>query len=186
MSAPMNEFHAMAKGHNVFFYYRGYVSQTMVEACAEALKLRLESANINYPTQRRLLSSFIEMGQNVVHYSADSLTAVDASENEVRFGVLTICREGEDGQFTLTCTNPVSQRIKDKLQGKLEVLATLSVDEIKSLYRKALRAEGEEDSKGGGIGLLTLARDSSNPIEFSFVESPDNPEHQMFTLSVTV
>jgi hypothetical protein len=129
MSAPINDFHAMAKGHNVFFYYRGYVSQTMVEACAEALKLRLESANINYPTQRRLLSSFIEMGQNVVHYSADSLTAVDASENEVRFGVLTICREGEDGQFTLTCTNPVSQRIKDKLQGKLEVLATLSVDE---------------------------------------------------------
>lgn len=186
MNSPVAEFHDIAKGHNVFFYYRGYVSQTMVEACAEALKLRLESANINYPTQRRLLSSFIEMGQNVVHYSADALTASDATDHEVRFGILTICREGPDGQFSLTCTNPVNQRVKEKLQGKLEVLATLSIDEIKSLYRKALRAEGEEDSKGGGIGLLTLARDSSNPIEFSFVTSPDNPDHQMFTLTVTV
>jgi hypothetical protein len=107
-------------------------------------------------------------------------------DNEVRFGILTICRDGPDGQFSLTCTNPVSHKIKEKLQGKLEVLVTLSIDEIKSLYRKALRSEGEEDSKGGGIGLLTLARDSSNPIEFAFTDSPDNPDHQMFTLSVTV
>ena len=67
-------FTELAARHDVFFYYCGYFSQAIVEASADAIRSRLVAGHANYPTQRRLIGTFIEMGQNIVHYSADVLS----------------------------------------------------------------------------------------------------------------
>ena len=64
----------LAHQHQVIFYYVGYFSQNIVAAMAEAVKLQLEVAGVAGPTRRKLFSAFIEMAQNIIHYSADALT----------------------------------------------------------------------------------------------------------------
>ncbi|MGC6638152.1 DUF6272 family protein, partial [Escherichia coli] len=56
---------------DLVFYYVGYFSQTIIAAMAEAVKLRAEHTGALAQTRRKLFSSFIEMAQNIVHYSAD-------------------------------------------------------------------------------------------------------------------
>jgi Family of unknown function (DUF6272) len=171
--------------NNAFFYYSGYFSQSLIEAAADAIRMRLEASGQSNKIQRRIISAFIEMGQNIVHYSAESLTNPDADTDEVRFGKIRIM-DGA-GEFTLMCANPVPDSAAKRLNEKLEVLSSMSMDEIRENYRAALRASsGEEGSKGGGLGFLTLARESKDPLKFSFDEIADKPRFKMFNLIMTV
>lgn len=162
-------FFSLAREHQVIFYYVGYFSQHIVAAMADAVKLQLEVSGVAGPTRRKLFSSFVEMAQNIIHYSADALTSPSQreGEGEVRHGAVCIRREN-DGGFLLLCANRVEPRVAEDLRGKLEALRCMTLDEIKQAYRKTLREESPQGSKGAGIGLLTVARDAREPLEFDF------------------
>jgi hypothetical protein len=181
-AAELPDFLELAAKHDVFFYYCGYFSQKIVEASADAIRSRLLADQANYAVQRKLISTFIEMGQNIVHYSADVLTDPEGEVDEVRFG--TLCIRQIEGGFHLSCSNPVTTQAAARLEPKLERLSQMSLAEIKASYRAALKADdGEDDSKGGGLGLLTLARDSRAPLEFAFTPSDARPDLVIFSLT---
>lgn len=179
------EFAEIAAKHEVFFYYSGYLSQSIIEASADAIRLRLEKENCAYKVQRKVLGAFIEMAQNIVHYSAETLTDPNATTDEVRFGALSIAQT--DLGIRLTCANPVDVATAERLDSKLAILSNMSLEDIRQAYRQALRSDDREDnSKGGGIGLLTIARESNAPIEYAFVDSPNSADLKIFQLSVMV
>nr|WP_315430102.1 SiaB family protein kinase [uncultured Albidiferax sp.] len=178
-------FFNLARQHQVIFYYVGYFSQHIVAAMAEAVKLQLEVAGVAGPTRRKLFSSFVEMAQNIIHYSADSLTPQSQDDGELRHGSVCIRRE-DDGRFLLLCANPVELEIANELRGKLEALRSMTLDEIKLAYRQTLREETPEGSKGAGIGLLTVARDASEPLEFDFDAADGIGQTPIFYLKAAI
>jgi hypothetical protein len=62
----------------------------------------------------------------------------------------------------------------------------MSLDESKTAYKVSLRAETPAQSRGAGLGFLTMARDASEPLEFAFYPNVDNPETTMFCLKTTI
>ena len=180
MPSPMiaekyGSFFNLARQHQVIFYYVGYFSQHIVAAMADAVKLQLEVAGVAAPTRRKLFSSFVEMAQNIIHYSGDSLTPSSLNNGELRHGSVCIRRE-EDGSFLLLCANPIESLMAEALRVKLNALRSMTLEEIKQAYRQTLREETPEGSKGAGMGFLTVARDAREPLEFDFDgESGDSP-----------
>ncbi len=180
MPSPMiaekyGSFFNLARQHQVIFYYVGYFSQHIVAAMADAVKLQLEVAGVAAPTRRKLFSSFVEMAQTIIHYSADSLTPSSLNNGELRHGSVCIRRE-EDGSFLLLCANPIESLMAEALRVKLNALRSMTLEEIKQAYRQTLREETPEGSKGAGMGFLTVARDAREPLEFDFDgESGDSP-----------
>ena len=159
------QFFDLARQHRVIFYYVGYFSQNIVAAMAEAVKLQLEVSGVAGPTRRKLFSTFVEMSQNVIHYSADTLTP-SLSEHELRHGC--VCITELDGQYLLLCANPIKSHRAEDLRETLEPLRRMTLEEIKQAYKQGLRAESPEESKGAGLGFLTMARDAREPLEFDF------------------
>ena len=51
---------------------------------------------------------------------------------------------------------------------------------------KALRADTPADSKGAGLGFLTMARDASEPLEFAFHPRADEPGTTLFCLKTII
>jgi hypothetical protein len=178
-----NEFDGVAAEHGVFFYYCGYFSQPIINASADAIQLRLQGVGVADKSKRRVLSAFIEMAQNIVHYSADALTDAGACDDEVRFGTIRIA-QGADG-VVLTCSNPVDRLTYERLDPKLRIISQMNLDAVRAAYREALRADGEAESKGGGLGLLTLARESVCPIQYNFTPAPDS-DLMVFELRIIV
>jgi hypothetical protein len=97
----------------------------------------------------------------------------------------SVCISTRDDRFFLHCANPVQAEIADRLREKLEHLRTLTIDEIKREYKETLRAETPEESKGAGLGLLTMARDASEPLEFEFTPA-GRDGNIMFCLKATI
>ena len=178
------EFCEIARQKNVIFYYVGYFSQNIITAMSEAVRLRLEQSGTAGPTRRKLFSSFVEMAQNIIHYSADSLTPPEQDQNELRHGSVCIGVD-EAGRYFLLCANPIAVDVAEPLRERLETLRTMTLEEIKASYRESLRSETPEDSKGAGMGFLTMARDASGPLEFDF-ESTGDPSTAMFFLKTTI
>lgn len=178
-------FFDIAQRHNVIFYYVGYFSQTIIASMTEAVKLQLEVAGVPGPIRRRLFSSFVEMAQNIVHYSADTLTPPSQNEREMRHGSVCIKKESE-GRFLLLCANAIDGHVIDELRPKLDALHRMTVEEIKQAYKAILRAEVPEGSKGAGMGFLTVARDASEPLEFEFQQPDAKNKTAVFYLKATI
>lgn len=178
-------FFHLARQHQVIFYYVGYFSQHIVAAMADAVKLQLEVAGVAAPTRRKLFSSFVEMAQNIIHYSADSLTPASRNDGELRHGSVCIRRE-EDGSFSLLCANPIERVAAEELRVKLSALRSMTLEEIKQAYRQTLREETPQGSKGAGMGFLTVARDAREPLEFDFDADSDADGAPVFYLKAAI
>ena len=178
-------FFHLARQHQVIFYYVGYFSQHIVAAMAEAVKLQLEVAGVPAPTRRKLFSSFVEMAQNIIHYSADALTPPSQNTGELRHGSVCIRREA-DGSFLLLCANPIAPPVAEELRVKLGALRNMTLDEIKQAYRQTLRQDTPEGSKGAGMGFLTVARDASQPLEFDFDTADASGDAPVFYLKAAI
>jgi len=84
-----------------------------------------------------------------------------------------------------TYSNLGEDMVRPETLAHLETLRTMTIDEIKREYKEMLRAETPEESKGAGLGLLTMARDASEPLEFEF--TPANAAgNVMFCLRATI
>lgn len=178
------EFCELARQKQVIFYYFGYFSQNIITAMAEAVKLRLEQSGTAGPTRRRLFSSFVEMAQNIIHYSSDALSPPQQLDKELRHGSVCIGVDAE-GRHFLLCANHIAIDQAETLRQRLETLRTMTLDEIKASYRESLRSDSPEDSKGAGMGFLTMARDASEPLEFEFQNTGDAAT-AMFFLKTTI
>ncbi|MBS1169844.1 MAG: hypothetical protein H6R01_762 [Burkholderiaceae bacterium] len=183
MYAQYREFCEIACKRHVIFYYVGYFSQSIISAMADAVRMGVEHIGAASQTRRRLFSSFVEMAQNIVHYSADALTPEDRNDREMRHGSVCIGIHGE--KYFLICANPIKTEMAEQLRETLEPLRTMTIDEIKAAYKKMLQSDAPEGSKGAGLGLLTMARDASEPLEFDFAPSRE-AGITMFYLKATI
>ncbi|MDR5837282.1 SiaB family protein kinase [Caballeronia sp. LZ034LL] len=177
-------FFDLAQRRNVLFYHKGYFSHNIVAAMGEVVKLQLEVAGVNGPTRRKLFSSFVELSQNIVHYSSNALARDGEQDGSIREGAVCISRDGD--RHVMLCVNPISSAEVESLRNKLEPLRHMSLEQIKQAYKESLRAETPEDSKGAGMGFLTMARDASAPLEFAFHPRADEPGTTLFCLMAII
>jgi hypothetical protein len=184
--AGVLSFRNFALRENVIFFFSGYLSQAVINTCAETIQARLDKVEASAKVRRKLLAAFIEIAQNVVHYSSESSTPPDQDEGEFRFG--TICITGSGGKFVIMGSNPILFSSEPHLRGRLESILAMNEEELRRAYRERLSAdESEEQSKGGGLGFLMLARDASAPIEFQFAQDPEwGDMFRMFYLRIAI
>lgn len=177
-------FFEISQRPDLLFYHKGYFSHSIVAAMSEVVKLQLEVAGLSPPTRRKIFSSFIELSQNIVHYSCDALAEDVGRNSAIREGAMSISVDGE--RHLMVCMNPIATVAVDDLREKLEPLRTMSIEEIKQAYKLSLRAETPVGSKGAGMGFLTMARDASAPLEFAFRPRDDDPQTTLFCLKTTI
>ena len=118
---------------------------------------------------RNIFSVFVEQYENVVRYSDDQIE--DEGKDDVRYGIMAISKKNES--YILNCGNVIksAERVK-LLRERLNSLKNMSEDDLKAYYKQKLRADTEEGSKGAGVGLIEIARKSSE-FDFDFIDLSD-------------
>lgn len=163
-----------ASDAGVLFYYAGSFDSETVNVISNKLKEKLQQEPASGPIKRKLFSIFIEMAQNVLHYGRDA--AGNTSGEHGKLGAIGMGHEGES--YWIACRNLVTTDQIGRITEKLDALRNMSLAEIKTAYREQLANDQHEQSdavsKGAGLGLLTMARDSTHPIEFSFASQAES------------
>ncbi|WP_124951585.1 SiaB family protein kinase [Sulfuriferula thiophila] len=160
-------FRETADRNGILFYYSGSLSQNVIGTMGDALKKRLDSQDANGTTSRKLFSSFVEMLQNAIQYSPD-----DPDSKGDKVGSVAVGKS--DDKYFIMCGNLIKKQHVERIREKLEPLKNMSLDEIKQAYRAQLKNDHHSEdpiSKGAGLGFLTLARDSTEPIEYALIDA---------------
>lgn len=173
----------LAADSGILFYYTGEFSQNVIGAMSDSLRQQLESVGASGPARRKVFSTFIEMAQNVMHYANNG----DGGDGP-RVGAMAVGRH--DDRFFVMCGNPVRVEHVERIRDKLEPLRAMTLDEIKVAYREQLRNDGhgkDAISRGAGLGFLTVARESTAPLEYQIVFSSQRSDgHAEFYLRATI
>lgn len=170
----------------ILLYYNGPISQDVIAVMAEELKHKFEENEVDSGKARKLFSSFIEMSQNALQYSPEFLFS-DGQGIPSEIGIFSGSKEkanaiafGKKGdRFYIVCGNLIEKQYIPRIRERIEPLLALGTGEIRKMYRQQLHNEThtEQDtiSKGAGLGLLTIARDASEPLEYSVTDVVGSP-----------
>lgn len=165
------------------FSYCGVLTEDILTGLGDALRQKLDYDGANPAVSRGMFSSFVEQVQNVIRYSAESQSPLDASEirdNEtLRYGLLAIGKS-KNGTHFVSCSNMIHTKDMERLKPALEKLRGLDRKQLTTLMKESLRNGPPDGSKGAGVGFITMAREASQGFDFDFT-SIDNADMFYFT-----
>lgn len=167
----------------VIFSFSGYLSEDMLATLGAALKKRMALAETDSNVAKRVFSVFVEQVQNIIRYSSDKVTAA-APPVEMSAGMVSV--GADSGRFFVICGNAVEAHKVDTLRSRLDFLAGLDRDELRAYYREKLREPPEDDSLGASIGLIEIARRSSEPVAHDFVWMDPDHERAFFCIKAYI
>ncbi|PIT77430.1 SiaB family protein kinase [Limnohabitans sp. B9-3] len=158
--------------HKVIMAYNGAVSDDLMLTLADLLKSRM-LAQDDPKRSKTIFSVFMEGVQNLIWHGGDDS---DTS------GMILITQE--EGQVTIMCSNRIAQKDTFELRERLSQIENADKETIRQLYREGMSSSNEHEGPGAGLGLLEIARRSSQPISYAFV---DVDKHTVdFILAATI
>ncbi|HLW26491.1 MAG TPA: SiaB family protein kinase [Kiloniellales bacterium] len=169
-------------GKGAILSYSGFVSESILFSLGETLRRRVEHEDSDQNHTKRLFSVFVEQVQNVIRYSAEQLPPRNPQETPLGSGLIVVGMEEQ--AFFVVCANTITLQQKEQLEARLTALAAMDKDALRAVYRKKLKEPPEEGSLGASLGLIEVARRSSRPIEFDFLDLQE--ERFFFCLKVFV
>jgi hypothetical protein len=89
-----------------------------------------------------------------------------------------------DNGYTVTTGNVLPSSGINDLKIKLEEINNLKTKEIRAIYRKMLNTAEFSEKGGAGLGLIEMARQTGNKIDYDFIKL--DSEYSFFILSKTV
>ena len=144
---------------SILMIYGGNFNQDIITSIIKTLEKEFESNCINKGMMTKILTIFIELSQNLLHYAKTDLYSSDIvlSSGKIIFGY-----EKEKNNYYILSRNIVNLKTKEKLMEKLETIIKLSLKEIKKMYMKLLRNGDNCHCKGAGVGLYEIAKYAEN------------------------
>ncbi len=156
----------------IIISYCGYVSENVLFGLGDTLKQHMSLEQADRDVTRRVFSIFVEQVQNIIRYSGERLPENAKAAEGLGSGIVVV--GAEDGGFFVACANIISKTDVPRLRQRLEHIATLDREGLKAFYKQVLKSTSEPDSLGGSVGLIEIARRSSQPIQFAFKELEDD------------
>jgi hypothetical protein len=144
--------------HKVIMAYNGAVSDDLMLTLADLLKSRM-LAQDDPKRSKTIFSVFMEGVQNLIWHGGDDS---DTS------GMILITQD--EGQVTIMCSNRIAQKDTLELRERLSQIENADKETIRQLYREGMSSSNEHEGPGAGLGLLEIARRSSQPISYAFVD----------------
>lgn len=165
------EVQTLLRNNGILITFSGRLSQQLIEEYGEAVKTYLESESRPKNEIFHIFSVFIEMTQNIKNYC----TVKEKSPLYERIAQSSIVIIGKDGQGSYVCAgNLVEEADLGALTAQIDALASLDKDGLKALFKQQLKKSDPQLHGGAGVGLIDMARKSSQPLNYSVMKLENN------------
>ncbi|MGR2739031.1 biofilm regulation protein kinase SiaB [Billgrantia sp. Q4P2] len=151
----------------IMLCFNGPISRSLIEEIGNALRNYLNSQQATPSDAMDVFAAYIEMTQNIRHYSMRL-----GYDEESASATVAVAKDAQ-GRYTVSAGNLVEYGDGEQLVRTIEALAVLDKQELKQAYKRQLRMPREGVSSGAGLGLLDIARKSSEPMRASLEPLPD-------------
>ena len=172
--------HRQFEDANIQICFNGPLTHSIIEELGMAVRRYLENETPGTEKMMDIFSVYIEQTQNVRNYARKKQSAETSTlYNTI---TLTIGRQGE--QYVVVSGNVIDLADVSPLVAKIEQLRILDAAGLKALYKEQRRKPLTDEASGAGLGLIDMARKTSQPLEYQV--QPVNDKTAFFTLQAVV
>lgn len=168
------EFHQLMKKHYIMLFHKGNYSQESIIPILRMIEDNLHCQCEQLTIKKRVYHILVEVLQNISIHSCE----VEGKKQ----GIFTIGKR--NNKYVVTAGNYVSNEKIPSFRKQLQMISELNRPELKQMYLDKLREERVELRNNAGLGLIDIARESSEHIEFDFFEVDDRKS--FFTIGVKI
>ena len=158
--------------------FNGAFVHSIIEEIGSALRRYLEGSETKKGSAMDVFSVYIEQAQNVRNYLARKSFA-EASHNNA---IIVIGRRGE--RYVVSSGNIIESQDVTELSARLDSLTRLDAEGLRRLFKERLRAPTRSEGGGAGMGLIEIARRSSEALQYAF--HPVDDRYRFFCLTAIV
>ncbi|MDT8438317.1 MAG: biofilm regulation protein kinase SiaB [Wenzhouxiangellaceae bacterium] len=154
--------------HRIMLCFNGPISRSLIEEVGHALRNYLEVDQAHPSAAMDVFAVYIEMSQNIRHYSQQQ------NYSDARSSATIVVGRDDQGHYFVQAGNIVEAADGEAMLARIEELAGLDKDQLRKAYKTQLRAPRDHDAvSGAGLGLLDISRKSSQPMQGSLKSLPD-------------
>lgn len=149
---------------NVIFFFKGEVSSDLVQSVLDIMEVRLEFAEKNSKTKKKIFNVLVEILQNLNHHieSAKSTQKlIDEGKNAV-FKIWT-----DDNNYIINTGNFIPNPNVESLKNWLIYINSTTEEELRALYKEKLNDKFTPKG-GGGLGFIDISRKSGQKLVYNF------------------
>ncbi len=169
----VKKMHEIMRKENILMVYKGDFSQETILPLLKMIEENLNKQKEELTIKKKLYLVLVEILQNVSKHSLE--------ENGKREAIFMIGRSGQ--RYSICAGNLVDNGCAEKIKEKIDKVNSLSKEELNSFYKTTLR-EGAVTEKGAGLGIIDIARESTEKLVFDL--HPDSEGRQFFSLGVQI
>jgi Family of unknown function (DUF6272) len=163
----------------ILICFNGPISTALIGEIGSALKEHIESNHAPELEVMDVFSVYIEMSQNIRNY------ATSHGFNDVESSATVVIAAAEAGHYAVCAGNLVELEDGKVLLKRIHELAACDKAQLKLLYKQQLRQpHSQTPGQGAGLGLIEIARRSSQPMEASL--DPLEPGRAFFSLRAII
>jgi len=182
MITDMLEFYNMTKKYNLEIIYSGALWADGIEGIGEILRKRMAFEEMSLSASQAVFSVFVEQMNNMLMYSEEK-QKVENRPAGVPKGVFLLGARGR--VYIAQSGNVMKNENVESLKNRIDHLNTLDKTSLRKYYKEQIRRESKKlENKGGGIGLIEIAKRASSPISYDF--KPYSEGLTFFTMCVTI
>lgn len=173
--AETRRHYSLLRDNNILLQYKGDFSQKSILPLLNIVENNVGSTPEERIAAKKVGHVLIETLQNISKHGLE----IDGK----RDGLFVIGKD--EDQVFIMAANFVDKSEVDDLQSHLDYLLSLSNEELKEIHREKIRHSIElEDKSRSGLGLIEIARASSEPMHYQLDEVDQN--WNFFSLYVNV
>jgi len=151
------EFDKRIKESDVLMVYKGDFGKDSIMPIINIIEEKMRAENEVGPKGFFLI--LVELLQNVSRHNIEDKGFKD--------GIFMITEAGE-GEYWTSVGNVVDGPTRQLLTERIDQLNAMDAMDLKKAYKKTLREGSFSDKGGAGLGLIEIARKSSDKLSYSF------------------
>lgn len=170
----IKELHSILNKEEVVLIFNGLFNQESLLNLLSIMETQMMEHNLNL--KKKVFNIMVEMLQNIVKHATNS---VNANDNPGVFFINQI-----NNKYILNTGNYINKNEVETLEGKIDYINSLTIDDLNEFYEKSLFNFQIDSSKESGLGLIELRLKTQRKLEFNINDF--NDKYSFFALKITV
>ncbi|MBL4755562.1 MAG: SiaB family protein kinase [Flavobacteriales bacterium] len=166
---------------NILLSFKGEITSDLLTSILQIMESKLENFEERSRTKKKVYNVLVECLQNLYHH-VDEVTPVDDKTKRARTAIFMIGKDDEN--YNIMTGNYILSENIEPLTAKMDRVNSMTVDQLKVLYKEILNNDQFSSKGGGGLGLVDIARRTGQKLGYNFKAIDE--EYAFFSLEIRV
>jgi len=175
-------FSKLKNGEAVVAFHGAFTSDVINSVIADS-EAFMDKVDEETKLRKKLINVLVETLQNLFHHNIALPEEVNNGVYPSNFVSIVINRV-EGCKYQLITGNFVTSNKIKYLSEKIDKINTLTMDELKEMYKFILNHQKLSAKGGGGLGLIDIARKTGNKMKYNFF--PLEGDFYFYSLEVLI